>query len=85
MTNDNASLWKNNLPVKAEALSAEENQFINANQAAHILGVLPSTLENWRRGKKVNLPYFKIGGAVRYRVVDVFHFMYLCQVGRGSE
>jgi len=39
---------------------------LNPNQAAKLLGIKKETLAVWRATKKVQIPYVKIGGAVRY-------------------
>jgi hypothetical protein len=43
---------------------------LGPKQAAHWLGVSVRTLEDWRaRGE--GPPYFKVGGAVRYSIVEL--------------
>ena len=39
---------------------------LDPNQAAEFLGVTPGTLAVWRVTRKVEIPYVKIGSAVRY-------------------
>lgn len=51
----------------------ETDELLTVNQAAELLQILPHTLNEWRRLKK-NLPYLKIGGAVRYRKSDITAF-----------
>ena len=44
---------------------------INEGQAATVLGVIPTTLGNWRCTGRYNLAYIKTGRLVRYRVADL--------------
>jgi hypothetical protein len=44
-----------------------EDPLLNTTQAAAYLCLKPKTLEVWRCTKAVNLPFLKIGAAVRYR------------------
>jgi hypothetical protein len=44
---------------------------INEGQAATVLGVIPTTLGNWRCTGRYALPYIKTGRLVRYRVADL--------------
>ena len=41
-------------------------EFINATEAAVYIGLSPNTLARWRC-EKINLNYYKIGGAIRYK------------------
>jgi predicted DNA-binding transcriptional regulator AlpA len=42
---------------------------------SEMLGITTHTLAIWRCTKRVNLPYAKIGRAVRYRTEDVCAFI----------
>jgi excisionase family DNA binding protein len=44
---------------------------LTTEQAAEILGIKPTTLENWRCTKRVSIPYIRIGRTVRYRLIDI--------------
>lgn len=44
-------------------------------QAAEILKVKPSTLAVWRSTGRYNLPYFKVGRLVKYRISDLADFL----------
>jgi hypothetical protein len=37
--------------------------------------VAPGTLVVWRSTKRVELPYYKIGGSVRYDIDDLIAFL----------
>jgi excisionase family DNA binding protein len=50
-------------------------ELLTPEQAAAILTVKSSTLEIWRCTKRYNLPYIKVGGAVRYRRSDLENFL----------
>ncbi|QBQ53393.1 helix-turn-helix domain-containing protein [Nitrosococcus wardiae] len=54
---------------------------VGPEEAARILGVKPGTLQVWRSTGRVNLPYVKIGGKVKYRLSDLERFIEnrLCQ------
>jgi hypothetical protein len=55
----------------------EDFKLISPSQAARTLCVAEKTLANWRyRGApEPGLPYVKLGGAVRYRRVDLRDFI----------
>ena len=42
------------------------NQMLSSREAAEFLGVSTGTLSNWRCNKRVDIPYFKIGGSIKY-------------------
>jgi hypothetical protein len=42
---------------------------------SQLLGVPEATLATWRCTGRVKLPYFKIGGHVRYRASDIEAFI----------
>lgn len=42
---------------------------------AEILSVEPATLAVWRSTRRYNLPYVKVGRAVRYRHSDIMAFI----------
>ena len=44
-------------------------------QAAEILGIKPGTLDNWRSTKRVQIPFVRVGRAVRYRLSDLQAFI----------
>lgn len=44
---------------------------LNTEQVAQILGIKPSTLENWRCTKRVQIPFVRIGRSIRYRQADI--------------
>ncbi|OCX70727.1 hypothetical protein A6M27_15700 [Acidithiobacillus thiooxidans] len=46
-------------------------QLLNEADAALILQVKPSTLQNWRCTGRYDLPFVKTGRLVRYRVADI--------------
>ncbi len=48
---------------------------LNANDAAKILGVKPSTLCMWRYNKRHIIPYVKIGTRAFYRHDDIETFI----------
>jgi hypothetical protein len=46
------------------------SRLLTEAEAAELLRLRPATLRRWRWARK-NLPYVKIGGAVRYREIDL--------------
>lgn len=44
---------------------------LTTEEAAALLGVLPETLASWRCLGRYNLPYIKVGRAVRYDRRDI--------------
>jgi hypothetical protein len=55
----------------------EDFSLISPSQAARLLCVAEKTLANWcyRGAPEPGLPYVKLGGAVRYRRVDLRDFI----------
>lgn len=73
-------------PVDIEALKAEisvqlgyspQNPPVNVGdeQAAVVLGVKETTLAVWRSTGRYNLPFFKVGRLVKYRISDLAEFL----------
>lgn len=48
---------------------------LTTKQAADYLNVPPSTLTTWRCTKRVQIPFFKLGGNVRYKKSDLDAFV----------
>lgn len=48
---------------------------LTRKEAAQYLGVSSSTLANWASKKTFELPYFRVGKAVRYRKSDLDAFI----------
>jgi predicted DNA-binding transcriptional regulator AlpA len=46
-------------------------RLLSPNEVAHVLGVKPKTLAEWRVSGAVDLKYCKIGASVRYRSEDL--------------
>lgn len=55
--------------------SIHEDDLLPRKSAAAILGVQPQTLAAWACTKRVNLPFVKIGGLVKYRRRDLTEFI----------
>lgn len=52
-------------------LVAGNPNLLTEQQAANYLTLAPGTLSVWRSTGRNNLPFVKIGGAVRYRLHDL--------------
>lgn len=50
-------------------------RLITERQAATFLGVSPATLRVWRCTRRVQLPFVKVGRAVRYDERDLLAFV----------
>ena len=66
--------------IKSEILntlgaSERPPMHVSDREAAVILGVKTSTLAVWRCAGRYDLPYFKIGRNVRYRITDLAEFL----------
>jgi len=48
-----------------------KDQLLTTAQVAEILGVSEGTLSTWRCTRRVEVPYLKIGGRVRYKRSEV--------------
>jgi predicted DNA-binding transcriptional regulator AlpA len=44
-------------------------------KVAQVLGVSSQTVKNWRVNQRVQLPFVRVGGAVRYRPSDISAFV----------
>ena len=52
-----------------------QDRLLNEKQAAHLLGISPKTLRNWRYEGRGPV-YRKTGrGAIRYRISDILKFI----------
>jgi hypothetical protein len=45
--------------------------FVDEDQTARVLGLAVKTLRNWRQSGTEDLPYYKLGRAVRYDLDEV--------------
>lgn len=52
----------------------DELRLLTAEQAAEMLSATPRTLQSWR-SQRINLPFLKISGLVRYQRSDVLEFL----------
>ncbi|SET40090.1 Helix-turn-helix domain-containing protein [Nitrosomonas marina] len=50
---------------------APNNDEVDPTVAAEIIGVKVNTLAAWRCTKKENIPFYKIGNKIRYKVSDL--------------
>ena len=46
-------------------------KLIGQEEAANFLGVLPKTMSVWRSTKRYNIPFYKIGRLVKYKMSDL--------------
>ena len=52
---------------RQEAL--DEHRLLNSSQTCRLLGISPRTLWGWQQRGLV--PYFKIGGSIRFKLADI--------------
>ncbi|QEL14653.1 helix-turn-helix domain-containing protein [Limnoglobus roseus] len=48
-----------------------EQHLLTEDEAANLLRVKPNTLATWRMSGRYNLPFVRVGRAIRYRAADV--------------
>ncbi|MBX8800715.1 helix-turn-helix domain-containing protein [Pseudochrobactrum asaccharolyticum] len=58
----------------APSPSYQATDLLNCTQAAEVLGLSVKTLANWRVSGQHELPYRRIGGAIRYQYADLQAF-----------
>lgn len=56
-------------------LDHPEGKMLTRKEAAEYLGVKEGTLAIWLCTKRYNLPYYKIGRNVRYKIKDLENFV----------
>lgn len=61
------------------------NPMLTRKQAAEFLGIKEQTLNMWAHTHKYDLPYHKIGRAVRYKLEDLERFLERNQFGLGEN
>ena len=59
---------------------APDETSISNRQTSLVMGVAESTLEQWRSTKRVEIPYYKFGRSIRYRLGDIREFQAKCRV-----
>lgn len=69
----------------ATLVSPPASELVNEKRAAEILGITPGTLGVWRCRRRYDLPYVKIGAAVRYRMADLERFIESRTVSASAE
>jgi hypothetical protein len=64
---------------------AEPKRLVRTPAAAKYVGLATGTLEVDRSTGRIGIPYFKIGGAVRYDLNDLDKFIESRRVGEAME
>lgn len=52
-----------------------KTKMLTTREVAKLLGVHPTTIGAARRSGKIKIPFFRIGGAIRYQIDDVQRFV----------
>jgi excisionase family DNA binding protein len=60
-------------------------ELVSRQEAADILNVQPQTLAKWASVRRYDLPYIKVGKAVRYRRSDLQQFMNRNTIGATND
>ena len=60
-------------------------RLIDEREAARLLSITPGTLSVWRCVKRYDLPYLKVGRAVRYRLSDIEAFLQSRTIGAAAQ
>ena len=58
-----------------QCLAGDLSPLLTEGQVAELLGLKPQTLAAWRSTGRVEIPYVKIGKAVRYKPQDVVAYL----------
>jgi len=58
----------------SHAMTLDDDELLNEEQAAEVIDVKPGTLSVWRCTKRYPLKYVKIGRLIRYRRGDLRSF-----------
>ncbi len=56
-------------------LNTNLDQLLTRKKAAEFLGCKENTLAVWATNKRYNLPYYKIGRLVKYKISDLENFI----------
>jgi hypothetical protein len=69
----------------ATAITSLPSPLVDEKRAAEILAVSPGTLSVWRCVRRYDLPFVRVGRAVRYKVSDLEKFVASRTVGASAE
>jgi excisionase family DNA binding protein len=61
------------------------SQLLTRKEAAEVLGCKENTLAVWATNKRYNLPFYKIGRLVKYKLSDLENFVLNNQRGGSFE
>jgi excisionase family DNA binding protein len=56
-------------------INKEKSELVNRKLAAEFLGCKENTLAVWATNKRYNLPFYKIGRLVKYKISDLEKFI----------
>ncbi len=56
-------------------LNTNPDQLLTRKKAAEFLGCKENTLAVWATNKRYNLPFYKIGRSVKYKISDLENFI----------
>jgi excisionase family DNA binding protein len=65
---------------QSESPAAKAGQLLTVNEAAELLSLSPKTLNKDRCVKSMNVPFVRLGRAIRYRRCDLEKFIADCVV-----
>jgi excisionase family DNA binding protein len=61
------------------------SKLLTRKEAAEVLGCKENTLAVWATNKRYNLPFYKIGRLVKYKLTDLENFVLQNQHGGNFE
>ena len=56
-------------------MTSEKEKLVSEILASDFLGCKPNTLAVWRTNKRYNLPFYKVGRLVKYKISDLEKFV----------
>ena len=62
-----------------------ESNMLTSEQAAKYLGITSGTLSVWRSVKRYEIPYYKVGKSVRYRMEDLNKFLSAARIDNSEQ
>ncbi len=62
-----------------------QEKLLTRKEASDFLGIQENTLAVWASNKRYNLPFYKVGRLVKYRISDLEKFIQNNQKGGDNE
>lgn len=65
----------NSIAISVTDLLRDPERKLTESQAAIVCGIEPQTLAAWRCTRRYDLPFIRVGRAIRYRAGDVSEWL----------